>query len=187
VTRIRENLDVICSDLTTYVAEERLKRESSPQTVFEYAFAEVDDKYDVVLFDTAPEISRLQVAAFCYTHRVMVPVTLDVLGLMGACSAVFSAQALRWVYSTAIEMIGFLPTMVQRGVPETEAMLKTLAAISKKAKIEVLPSIEYDDAVLLATRGQQFVADYSATSSAAMSFELLAKKFMALEELQRKQ
>jgi chromosome partitioning protein len=46
VTPVRENLDVICSGSTTYVAEERLKRESSPQTVFEYAFSKIDDKYD---------------------------------------------------------------------------------------------------------------------------------------------
>jgi cellulose biosynthesis protein BcsQ len=163
------------------VAEERLKRESSPQTVFEYAFSRTDERYDTLLFDIGPGISRLQVAAFCYTHKVLVPVTLDVLGLMGACSSVFSAQGLKWVYSTGIKRIGFLPTMVQRGVPETEAMLKTLTAISKMAEIELFPIIEYDDAVRLATRSHQFVADYSATSSATASYEILAKKLMALD------
>src|SRR5476649_751637 len=39
LTSARENLEVICSDSTTYVAEERLRRESSPQLVFEYAFS----------------------------------------------------------------------------------------------------------------------------------------------------
>jgi chromosome partitioning protein len=167
---------MICSDSTTYVAEEKLGRESSPQTVFEYAFARSNDEYDVVLFDVGPGFSRLQVAAFCYSKRVLVPLKMDVLSLMGACSAVFSAQSLQWVYSTGVEMIGFLPVMVQRGIPESEAIMKSLTGISKKAKIELMHSIDFDDAVRLAARSQQFLTDYSASSSAAESYELVAKE-----------
>jgi chromosome partitioning protein len=176
----RENLEVICSDSTTYVAEERLRRESSPQLVFEYAFSRTKNTYDAVLFDVGPGFSWLQVAALCYTRKVLVPVTTDVLGLLGACSAVVSAQTLRWVYSTEVEVIGFLPVMIRKGTPETEVALKTISAISKKGEIKLLPGIEYDDAVPLAARNRMFLADYCAKSCAAGSYEVLAKTLMDL-------
>jgi len=185
VTAARENLDVICADPTTYVAEERLRREASPQLVFQYAFSRTDKTYDAVLFDVGPGTSRLQVAAICYTRQVLVPVTMDVLGLLGAGSAICSAQALRWVYSSEVEIIGFLPVMVHRGDPETEAALKTISALSKQGRIKVLPAIEYDEAVSLAARNQKFLADFSANSSAAESYELLAKTLLNLHNARK--
>jgi len=176
VTSIRKNLHVLCSGSTTLVAEERLQREPSGQLIFEHAFSGVAaEDFDFILFDVGASPSLLQVAAICYSRRVLIPVTTSVLGVLGALSALISAQAFRLIYTAEVEIIGFVPVMVNRGKGETDVTRKTISSIARECHSKLLPAIEYDETVPLAAQSHKFVADFCAGSPAAVSYSTLAK------------
>jgi chromosome partitioning protein len=179
LTSVRGNLQILCSGPTTVVAEERLQREPSAQLIFAHAFAgRVSEDYDFILFDGGSGLSLLQVAAVCYSRRILIPVTTSVLGVLGAVSAYISAQAFRAIYATEVEIIGYVPVMVNRDQKETEVTMKTISTIARECRRNVLPAIEYDESVPLAARNRMFVADFCAGSSATASYTALAKMLM---------
>jgi chromosome partitioning protein len=179
LTSVRRNLDILCSGNATLVAEQRLQREPSAQLIFEHAFSGGAAKnFDSILFDVGAGLSRLQVAAVCYSRTMLVPVTMNVLGVLGAASAVIFAQTLRLLYATDAEIIGFVPIMLKRDTEEKEVVMRTMSSIAKSSQQKLLPAIEYDESVPLAARSREFVADFSPGSAAAKSYSALAKVLM---------
>lgn len=173
---VRKNIDILCSGSTTIVSEQRLQREPSAQLIFEHAFSGVTAKdFDSILFDVGAGLSRLQVAAACYTQRILIPVTMNVLGTLGASSAFIFAQSLRLIYSTEVEVLGFVPVMVNGDKEETCVTMKTISSLAKSSQRRLLPPIEYDETVPLAAQNHEFVADFSAESSASASYCALAR------------
>lgn len=174
-TSVRTNLDVLCSGPATLVVEKRLQREPSAHLVFEYAFSDtVSEDYDFILFDPGAGLSLLQVASLCYSRRILIPVTSDVLGMLGALSAYISAQAIRSIYGIEVDVIGYVPVTVNGDKNERAVTAKTISSIARDCGLSVLPAIEYDESVQLASRNRTFVADFFAGSLAAQSYSGLA-------------
>jgi nitrogenase subunit NifH len=101
-----------------------------------------------------------------------------VLGVLGGLSAYVTAQAIRSIYGIEVNVIGYLPVMVNGDKNEKIVTMKTISSIARDCGLSVLPAIKYDESVLLAARNRKFVADFFAGSSAAESYSGLAKMLM---------
>lgn len=178
-TSVRQNLHILSSGPTTLVIEERLQREPSAHLIFERAFSQtVSEDYDFILFDGGAGLSLLQVAALGYSRRILIPVTTSVLAVLGALSAYVIAQAVTAIYAIEVDVIGYVPVMVNRDGNETDVTMKTLSSIGRYSRRNLLPVIVYDESVPLAARNHKFVADFFAESSAAESYNSLSVMLM---------
>jgi hypothetical protein len=67
--------------------------------------------------------------------------------------------------------------MVNRDEDEKDVTMKTLSSIARDCGRNLLPAIEYDESVPLAAQNCKFVADCFADSSAAESYNAVARLF----------
>lgn len=133
----RENLDVIASDRETADLKVYLSSKSFREQVLLHALERIGG-YDWILFDTAPSLDVLQVAAFVASESVLVPVQLEYAAVTGCRRVLHSLDEVREAgYSVGIT--GVLPTFCDRRTTESAANLEVLEAHFPELLWEPIP------------------------------------------------
>jgi chromosome partitioning protein len=165
-----DGLDVICSDRDTHQAEAALLGQTAREMALKLLLKQAEGKYDYVIIDVAPSITLLQTCAMMFAQNVLIPVDMDMLSLQGAQAAFETANMLHEYYGTAIDVIGLLPTQIDRRNKVTDVVSTALEVLSRKTGVPILPEIRTDQTVHKAARLRQFLFDYDPASKAATDY-----------------
>lgn len=137
----RERLDIIPGDKSTEPAKRILAGMDFRERILAEMFAEVGGKYDVALIDCAPSVDVLHVAALVAADYLIVPTRLDHLAIDGVAEVVNSLAGIRRRSGRGANLLGILPTFLDRQTNESEIQLRAL--VQKFGKL-VLPPVPVD-------------------------------------------
>ena len=152
VTSVRKSLAIRNAGPVALIVNEHLRREPAPDLVFEHEFQGTTlDICDSIVFDAGSGLLGLQFAEVSYTKGILIPLTMRVLGLLGAWSSIISAQVLRSLHSAEVAVVSLLPALFQRSSDALVSMTTPDATV-RLCHLKVLSPIEYDGAVELLPR-----------------------------------
>jgi len=118
----RENVDVIPTDVNLSKIEmDDLTGEVS-MTMLQKALVAAD-QYDFILIDCPPSFSRLTTNALLASHKVLVPMQLDVFSIEGLHQISNTVSYINNRYNHTLEILGVLPVMVDRRKKLTREVL----------------------------------------------------------------
>jgi chromosome partitioning protein len=175
VVAVHGNIDLVCSNRDTTKAEIHLLGSTAGELVFLKVFGAVDRAYDLVLIDCAPSISQLQAASIMYAKRVLIPAAMDMLSLNGAQATIVGVDILREAFEVDIEVVGIMPTMIDRRFNMTQLTLGALEKLAVDQDIPLLRGIRTDGAVPKAGRKRAFLVDFDPKCKALEDYYAVAE------------
>ncbi len=105
------NLFLIPSNIWSNNAEEEIMRASLNRTAFARSMEELNDDYDLVLFDVPPSMSHLTVSALAAADSVLIPVQAEFYALNAFEQFLRLIRTIRLSVNPGLELEGFLLTM----------------------------------------------------------------------------
>ena len=185
VVRAAPRLDVLCGSRETSKLDAAWSGGQEPQFSLAARFGPVTDRYDAVLFDTAPSVSLVQTCALIYAGRVLIPAAMDMLSLQGAVACCETARLLNEIYRADVEPLGLLPVMVDRRFNLTAYVMGALEEMSERFRVPLLGVIRTDGTVPRAERAKQFLADYDGSSKALEDYHRAADQILELPAMRQ--
>jgi len=177
VTPLNEHLHVLASHRGTQEAEAALLGQMAREKALQMILGpEVEGRYDAVIIDVAPSVTLLQSCAMMFAGHVLIPVAMDLLSLQGAQMSVETVRLLNDFYKTEIDVVGFLPTMVNARLQITGTVMATLEKMSEKTGIPILPAVRVDQSVHRASSARRVLFDYDPSSRAAEDYAAAFEK-----------
>lgn len=176
------NLDVLCGNRETANAEIKMTAEFARERLFENLFSLYDQDYQAVIIDVAPSVSLMQTCAMVYTQNVLIPVDTDLVSLSGAGACLQFCATLSKAVRTPINVIGLLPTKIDRRLGMTKIIHDLLVELSKRFDVPILQEVRTDTAVGKATRHKQFLVDYDAKSKAVEDYNKAGEQLIQIFE-----
>jgi chromosome partitioning protein len=128
VRNVRERLDVIATTTEGFALERQLTGVTQRETILARRLRRLPG-YDCVVLDTSPAMNLLTYNALLFADRVVVPVGMDSMALIGArqtLNGVFEVQEL-WP-ERDLQVLAVLPTFVNPVTVATRAALAALEA-----------------------------------------------------------
>lgn len=123
----RDCLDVLPGDKSTVEVKQFLAAMNFREQALASALRREHRQYDHILFDLAPSLDVLHIAALVAADAVLVPTRLDHLGVVGVNDALTSLAALKQGGVEPPRFLGVLPTFWDRTTVESEYQLNHLA------------------------------------------------------------
>lgn len=165
----RENLDIIGGDRTTGTAQIVLSAENRPISAIADVIKPLRERYEWILFDTAPSVGGLQERAIFAADLVLVPTACEFLSSDGVSQVLDLLRRLRnqgWRGG----LMGILPTMYDERTTESRTTLSQLQGAFPE---HTLPPIHRATVFReLAARGQT-IFEYLPDSRAAQQYSAL--------------
>ncbi|MBM3813749.1 MAG: ParA family protein [Acidimicrobiia bacterium] len=184
VVSAHPNIDVLCSDRKTQVAEDIISGQMLRELHFEQVIAQTgaDRPYQAVIIDVAPSLTLFQTCAMLYAKNVLIPVAMETLSVQGASASISSANELNRLFGRqpGIVSVGILPVMVNNRLQMTQTVMNALEEMSAELHVPLLPLIRTDTAVVKAARSRMFLADYDPKSKALEDYEAAAEKLLSV-------
>lgn len=174
------NLHILCGGRSTTDAEQRAVTQLGRERLFEDAFSGFDDGYDAVLVDVSPSITLMQACAMVYTGHVLIPVSMDTLSVSGAGSSLVSAQTVSKACRCKVNVLGLLPTIVNKRFAITEVVMGMIQELAAKHEVPIFDPIRTDQAVLKAMRAKEFLQDNAPDSKALADYRVVADRVVSL-------
>jgi chromosome partitioning protein len=143
------------------------------QTLAE-ALAPLDDRFDVVLLDTAPAWDTLAVNALFYATEVLVPVSLEVMALQGLIEFVRSLGPIQ-KYHRELALRYVVPTFMDRRVKKSAEILGQLESYYRDLLCQ---PIRYNVRLSEAPGYGQTIFEYAPTSTGAEDYQTLAERIL---------
>ena len=181
LTKVHENIDVICSGRDTTDAEHHILTQVYREFVFEKVFTPHEEAYDAILIDVAPSISLLQTCAMIFCRRVLIPVAMETLSLQGCSASINAASVLNTQFrdgSVNVKTVGILPVMVNPRLQMTDMVMQALQQISKVNGVPILASIRQDVEVVKAAKMKKFLVDHAPNSRALADYTVAVTQLL---------
>jgi len=121
----RDGLDMIPSDKKTAAAQVTLAAQRRPITYIQDAIKPIINKYDYVIFDTAPSIGDIMGAALYAADYVLIPSAVDFLSSDGVAKLMDTLRELKGQGWTG-KLLGIIPTFYDEATRESKAILDEL-------------------------------------------------------------
>lgn len=137
----RDRLDVLPGDKSTEPAKRILAGLDFRERVLAEVFAEVSDRYDVIIIDCAPSVDVLHVAALVAADYLLVPTRLDHLAIDGVVEVINSLAGIKRRSDQGAKLLGIVPTFLDRQTNESVVQLQAL--VNRFGKM-VLPPVPVD-------------------------------------------
>lgn len=160
VWRCSPNLHLLASNRDTAQAELSLAGRIGREMSFQTIFAQIEDDYDVILFDAAPSISLLWTCALVYAQRMLLPLTMDPMSWAGVLASLETAKALNGVFKLNIRPVAFLPVIFDKRLQMTDVIMKSMTHLSEVTSVPILPAVRLDASTSKANRQRKFLIDY---------------------------
>ena len=176
-------IDALCSNRKTQQAEDIIATQQSRDVVFERALGDsnADAEYQAVIIDVAPSFSWFQTCGMIYARHILTPVAMEPLSVQGAVASVSAAMELNQLFkrSEPIQVVGFLPVMVNQRLAMTEPILDSLRRLSQQKEVPLLPSVRTDQSVVKATKDRVFLPEYDPKSKAWEDYKIVGERLLA--------
>ncbi len=170
VRKVRDRLDVICTTTDAFALERQLTGVTQRETILARRLRRLTD-YDCVVLDSSPAMNLLTYNALLFADRVVVPVGMDSMALIGArqtLNGVLEVQEL-WP-ERDLQLMAVLPTFVNPATIATRAALAALEADPQLQTGLYRPGIRQCIDLTYATARQQTIWEYAPKSRAAEDY-----------------
>lgn len=171
IIRARPNLDLLPGSLDLFKAQQRMVFEMAREEIFNDIFRNLDH-YDYHILDCAPSATLLTVNAIVYVEEVFIPVSMEMLALIGARHFM---QYLR----TISRLIGgggvirlIIPTFYD---PRRRVSKQVLEMLKKDFGGRVTPPIWIDTQLSEAPGAGNTIFEYAPRSRGAKDYKKLAE------------
>lgn len=121
-------VDVLPSNILLAEAEIPISAMHGREVLLRRAIASVRDRYDVILYDSPPNVGILSVNALMAVDSVIVPVDMSYLGLMGVSTIERMLTLVRTRLEHPIGILGVLATRYDRRLNIARDALESLQA-----------------------------------------------------------
>lgn len=165
IEQARTGLDVILTDKTAESVKNHIVNTTFGERVLQQALRGAG--YDVTIFDLAPSLDSLQVAALVASDYVIIPTRPDFLSGHGLNEMIRSMAEITSA-GFGFEDYRILPTMFDRITKETYQQFENLA---NRFKAAVWPPIPNDTKVREASSYGQTLWEYAPTTAAMTGYE----------------
>jgi chromosome partitioning protein len=126
VRTTQDNLDVLLASPAAFGVERQLGREPQPETMLAQRLQDLAG-YDTVVIDTSPSMSLLTFNALLYADRLVIPVGMDQMAIIGARQTMNGIQEVNQLWpERRLEVLAVLPTFVNVFTVATRATLAAL-------------------------------------------------------------
>jgi chromosome partitioning protein len=143
------------------------------QTLAE-ALAPLEDRFDLVLLDTAPAWDTLVVNALFYASEVLIPVSLEVMALQGMIEFVRALGPIQ-KYHPGLALRYVVPTFMDRRVKKSDEILAQLRGYYADL---VCDPVRYNVRLSEAPGYSQTIFEYAPLSSGAQDYHLLTERIL---------
>jgi chromosome partitioning protein len=159
---IDPNLTLIPGDDSTVDVETLLRTSLRyhPQKVIAQAVKQLDSK--IIILDTAPSLSSIQIAALCAANWLLIPASPEYASETGISALVSVIDQLQSTGQNNTALLGILPTFVQTRTREHKATIDELKATFPGM---VLPPVRRRIAIAEAPRAGVPIWDYDEKAS----------------------
>lgn len=173
IVSIRKKIDCIFSDPTLEAAELILSNQNPEGRERLLASRmELVSNYDFILIDCSPSLNLINQFALVYAQELLIPISMDYLGLVGATQVIDNLNMLKKEFDNHIEITGVIPTFVDCRTNMTHQILKT---IQKTYKDKVLPEIRIDTKIQQAIAQHKTIYEHDPKSRGAQDYDKLSK------------
>ncbi|MGJ5820961.1 ParA family protein [Paludibaculum fermentans] len=180
VVNVSPNLDVICGNRETTTMEQRIFAMYGREHVFDNVFRPYENDYDALVVDVSPSISLTQACSLVLCRHVVIPISMDTLSVSGAGATIFSAKTIGDSVRAPIQILGLLPTIVNRRYALTDVVMKMVTQLSETFQLPVLSAVRTDQSIGKAARAHSMLVDYDPKSKALEDYDLVAAQIIAL-------
>ena len=170
VRAVRERLDVIPSTTDAFALERQLAGVTQRETILARRLRSLS-AYDCVVLDSSPAMNLLTYNALLYADRIVVPVGMDSMALIGArqtLNGVLEVQEL-WP-DRDLQLLAVLPTFVNPATVATRAALAALESDPRMQTALYRPGIRQCLDLTYATARHQTIWEYAPRSRAAEDY-----------------
>ncbi len=127
-----ELFDFVPASLTLFTAEPRLHSAIAKEFRLSRALTKFENKYDIVLVDTPPNLGILTINALTASNGIIVPVEMGLYSLAGLKHLIEILDELKEYLQKEIEIVGIVPTMYDKRITLHEEIIEELRKMSFK-------------------------------------------------------
>ncbi|MBI4445092.1 MAG: ParA family protein [Acidobacteria bacterium] len=173
IYKVGKGLFIIPSDRRTVAIEQLLVTARDRHTVLSKQLKRLPP-FDVVILDTSPSLSVLLQNALYFSRNILIPVSMDYFAVLGATQSLDLLRSLGKQVGAQCNILGVVPTFVDRRLKITETMLTHIDVIFRQRGIHVFGGIRIDANVRKASARHLTIVDFDQRSRAALDFKALA-------------
>jgi chromosome partitioning protein len=172
-------MDILPANIDLSGAELLLVSEVGREQALNRALRSVKDDYDLVLIDCQPSLGLLTLNALTAARWVMVPVECEYFSLRGVALLQDTIRKVQERINPELELLGVLPTMVDRTVHSREVLERVLQAFGELVFHTVITrTVKFPETSVAGVP----ITTYAPTSGAADAYRQLAREVLARVE-----
>lgn len=126
ITKARENLDIICSNERLYPAELQMAKMKNRNKILSKKLERLENNYDFILIDCAPSLNLLNQNALQYCNEIFLPVSMDVLSLVGVKQLLTNVKVLNTISNHQIKISKVIPTFYDNRNKKTKQVYNSI-------------------------------------------------------------
>lgn len=131
VVPLRDNLDIVTSDIGLAAQEMALVVRTMRELVLQKALKGVRGDYGYILIDCPPQLSILTINALSASDRVLIPCKTDYLAYRGVEYLMDTVRDVKAEVNPELEVMGIVATLYERRVKDDREVLEGLKGLGK--------------------------------------------------------
>lgn len=140
--------------------------------VLSEAFTAIEERYDFIIFDTAPGWDQLIVNVLFYAEEVLIPVSLEIMPLQGLSEFMKSLDSIK-KYRPELSLRYIVPTFMDTRIKGPEVILSRLKNLYPE---HTLHPIRYCPALSEATATGKTIFEYAPGSTGSADYREMVKE-----------
>ena len=141
------------------------------------ALSKVEDQYDYIIIDTPPALSLLTVNAYVATDSLIIPMSPEILSLLGVSQIKETIESVRSYYNSRLRVLGILLNKFSARLTLNREVLEMAEQIAAQLDTRVFQSkIRGSVSVAESPAHGVSVLDYAPRSKPSLDFEALCEE-----------
>ena len=128
IVNARHNLDIICSDESTFPAELKLNKMKERELVLSKAFSDLGD-YDFVIVDCAPTMNLINQNVLLFADELVLPISLEYMSLLGVKQLLKNLKIINKLFKKKLKIKKVIPTLLKDENIHAEDIQKSLQRV----------------------------------------------------------
>ena len=125
-TNVRSNLDIISSNERLYPAELHMAKLKGRDKILSKKLSRLENNYDFILIDCAPSLNLLNQNALQYCNEIFLPVSMDVLSLVGVKQLLNNVKVINTISNHTIKITKVIPTFYDNRNKKTKQVYNSI-------------------------------------------------------------
>lgn len=175
---IRENIDLIPSNLDLAGAEVELVSTFLRELRLKNVLEPIVDNYDYIFIDCPPSLGLLTINALSASRYVLIPLQCEYYALEGISQLLKTVELIKKGLNPELEIIGVLLTMYNRTVLAQQVLEEARRFFKDKVFKTIIPrNVRLSEAPSFS----QSILEYADNSSGALAYRELARELIQNE------